>query len=145
MIARIIKDREKTINTYKIIKQLKESPLLKECGALFSFDGIVRGKDKAKNTSKLILTTPNREKTEKDLKKIIKEVKEKYGVKEISVVHYIGEFQPGDSLFLAVVAGAHRHESMAALDELIERVKYDLDFKKVEEGSAGTKTIMSGG
>ena len=145
MITRIITDSQETINQNNIMEQLKLSPLLKECGALFSFDGIVRGKDKAKNTSKLILTTPNREKTEKDLKKIIKEVKEKYGVKEISVVHYIGEFQPGDSLFLAVVAGAHRHESMAALDELIERVKYDLDFKKVEEGSAGTKTIMSGG
>jgi molybdopterin synthase catalytic subunit len=145
MIARIITDRHETITLDKLMDQIKESPILEECGALFSFEGIVRGKDKAKNTEKLILTTPNPEKTEEDLKKIIGEVKEKYGVKEIGVVHYLGQFQPRDPLFLAVVAGAHRHESMAALEEIIERVKFELDFKKEEEGSAGTNIIMSGG
>jgi molybdopterin synthase catalytic subunit len=145
MIARIITEGQETITLYKLMEQLKESTLLEECGALFSFEGIVRGKDKAKNTTKLILTTPNPEKTEEDLKKIIGEVKDKYEVKEIGVVHYLGQFQPGDSLFLAVVAGAHRQESIAALEEIIERVKFELEFKKEEEGSADTNIIMSGG
>jgi len=145
MIARIITDGGETITLNKLMEQLKESPLLEECGALFSFEGIVRGKDKAKNTTKIILTTPNPEKTEEDLKKIIEEVKDKYEVKEIVVAHYMGQFQPGDTLFLAVVAGSHRHESMAALEEIIERVKFELDFKKIEEGNAGTNIIMSGG
>jgi molybdopterin synthase catalytic subunit len=48
-------------------------------------------------------------------------------------------------MFLAAVAGAHRHETRAALEEIIERVKFELDFKKVEEGSAGSNVIMSGG
>ena len=30
-------------------------------------------------------------------------------------------------------------------EEIIERVKYELDFKKEEEGSAGSNIIMSGG
>jgi len=145
MIGQIITDDKKPINMYKLMEQLKEGPHLEECGALFSFEGIVRGKNKAKNTSKIIMTTPNPKKTEKALNKIIREVKDKFGVKEIGVVHYIGQFQPGDTLFLAVVAGAHRHETMSALEEIIERVKFELDFKKVEEGTAGTKTIMSGG
>jgi molybdopterin synthase catalytic subunit len=145
MIARIIKDNRETITLENLMEKLKKSPLLEECGALFSFEGIVRGKDKAKNTTKLILTTPNPEKTEEELEKIIWEVKDKYGVKEIGVVHYLGDFQPGDTLFLAVVAGAHRHESMAALKEIIERVKFELEFKKKEEGNAGTNIIMSGG
>jgi molybdopterin synthase catalytic subunit len=145
MIAHIITDSRETIKLYNIMEQLKLSPLLGECGALFSFEGIVRGKDKAKNTTKLILTTTNPEESEKKLKKIIGEVKDKYGVKEIGVVHFLGQFQPGDTLFLAVVAGAHRHESMAALEEIIERVKFELDFKKQEESSTGTNIIMSGG
>jgi molybdopterin synthase catalytic subunit len=145
MIARIITESRETITLEKLMEQLKESPLLQECGALFSFEGIVRGKDKAKDTTKLILTTRNRGKTEEDLKKIIGEVKDKYRVKEIGVVHFVGQFQPGDTLFLAVVAGAHRHESMAALEETIERVKFELEFKKKEEGNAGTNIIMSGG
>jgi molybdopterin synthase catalytic subunit len=145
MIAHIITNRQETVNLYKIMEKIKLSPFLEECGALFSFEGIVRGKDKAKNTKKIVLTTPNPEKTEEKLKKIIGEVKNKYGVKEIGVVHFLGHFQPGDTLFLAVVAGAHRHESMAALEEIIERVKFELEFKKQEEGSAGTNIIMSGG
>ncbi len=63
----------------------------------------------------------------------------------MGVVHYLGQFLPGDPMFLAVVAGAHRHETRAALEEIIERVKYDLDFQKEEHGSAGSNIIMSGG
>lgn len=48
-------------------------------------------------------------------------------------------------MFLAAVAGPHRHETRAALEEIVERVKYELDFKKEEQGSAGTNIIMSGG
>ena len=33
-------------------------------------------------------------------------------------------------MFLAAVAGPHRHETRAALEEIVERVKYELDFKK---------------
>jgi molybdopterin synthase catalytic subunit len=145
MIARIITDSQETITLNQLMEQIKESPFLEESGALFSFEGIVRGKDRTKNTTKLILTTLNPEKTEKELKNIMREIQDKYGVKEIGVVHYLGQFQPGDSLFLAVVAGAHRHETMAALEEIIERVKFELEFKKEEEGSAGTNIIMSGG
>jgi len=145
MIARIITDRQETITLNQLMEQIKESPFLKECGALFSFEGIVRGKERTKNTTKLILTTFSPGKTEKELKKIMGEVQEKYELKEIGVVHYLGQFQPGDSLFLAVVAGSHRHETMAALEELIERVKFELEFKKEEESSAGTNIIMSGG
>ena len=56
-----------------------------------------------------------------------------------------GSFKPGDQLFLTVVAGAHRHETKAALNDIIERVKYELDFKKEEHTDNGTNIIMSGG
>ena len=51
----------------------------------------------------------------------------------------------GDSLFLAVVAGAHRQETQKALNAVVERVKYELDFKKEELTDDGTNIIMSGG
>ena len=147
MTARIIDLNHETevITMNDLVQEVKKSSHLDECGAIFTFEGIVRGSDPSKTTRDLTLTTPNRVKTEKELEKIMSEVKNKHGVKEISVVHYLGIFQPGDSLFLAVVLGPHRHETRSALEEIIERVKFELDFKKEEKGSSGTNIIMSGG
>ena len=94
---------------------------------------------------KLILTTPDRDKTQKEIEKIVENAKIKYNVNEISVVHYIGEFYTGDMLFLVAVLGNHRGETLEALKEVIETVKYDVEFKKEEISKEGTKTILAGG
>ena len=145
IIARIISDYSQVITLDDLTRKIKESPAIGECGAIFTFEGLVRGKDEARTTDELVLTTPDTSKTEKELEDILRQVQEKHGVKDIAVVHYLGQFQPGDPLFLVAVSGGHRHETRAALEEIIERVKYELDFKKEEKGSAGSKIIMSGG
>ena len=145
MTVKIIEKNIETIKINDLMDSVKENPKIIECGAIFSFEGIVRGKDIEKNIIKMDLTTPNIQKTEDELQNIIKEIKEKHGVIEIAVIHYIGKFIPGDPLFLTVVAGAHRQETKAALNDVIERVKYELDFKKEEHTENGTNIIMSGG
>jgi molybdopterin synthase catalytic subunit len=145
MTVRIIKKDAETIKICDLMEWVKKSPKILECGAIFSFEGIVRGKEMDKNTINLDLNTPNLEETENELQEIVNEIKEKYNVFEIAVVHYIGQFIPGDPLFLTVVAGAHRHETKAALNDVIERVKYELDFKKEEHTEEGINIIMSGG
>lgn len=145
MTAHIIMKNTKEIKIQDLIKEVKNSPRIGECGAIFSFEGIVRGIEKGKTTEKMNLTTPNREEAEKELEEIINDVKNKYNVIDIKVAHYIGEFLVGDPLFLVVVAGAHRGETREALNEVIERVKYEIDFKKEEFTDGGTNIIMSGG
>lgn len=145
MTVRIIKKDAETIKICDLMEWVKKSPKIFECGAIFSFEGIVRGKEMDKNTINLDLNTPNLEETENELQEIVNEIKKKHGVFEIAVVHYIGQFIPGDPLFLTVVAGAHRHETKAALNDVIERVKYELDFKKEEHTEEGINIIMSGG
>jgi molybdopterin synthase catalytic subunit len=145
MTIRIVEKTAETINICELMDSVKANPRIIECGAIFSFEGIVRGKEINKNTTKMYLTTPNLKETEKELEDIVKDIKDKHGVIEIAVVHYIGKFSPGDPLFLTVVAGAHRHETKAALNDVIERVKYELDFKKEEHTVDGTNIIMSGG
>jgi molybdopterin synthase catalytic subunit len=145
MTIKIIEKTAETINITDLIDSVKTNPRIIECGAIFSFEGIVRGKEADKNTTKMDLTTPDLKETENELQDIVKDIQDKHGVVEIAVVHYIGKFSPGDPLFLAVVAGAHRHETKAALNDVIERVKYELDFKKEEHTDDGTNIIMSGG
>lgn len=141
----IIKKEEEMVTISDLINQVKKNPKIDECGAVFSFEGIVRGKENETKVKKLNLSTPDIGKTEKELKQIIEEVKNKYGVAEIAAVHYVGEFYTGDSLLLVVVAGAHRGETVDALKESIERIKSDLEFKKEEFTEDGKNIIMSGG
>jgi molybdopterin synthase catalytic subunit len=145
MLVKIIKKDEEKINISNLIDHVKKSPYIDESGAIFSFEGIVRGKEEDLEVKKLILSTPNINETQKGLESIVEEVKSKYSVKEIAVVHYLGEFYTGDPLFLVAVAGAHRHETLDALKEIIERTKFDLDFQKDEQSNQGTNIIMSGG
>ena len=145
MTVRIIEKTAETITTCDLMDSVKTNPRIIECGAIFSFEGIVRGKESNKNITTMDLTTPDLKETENELKDIVKDIQDKHGVIEIAVVHYIGKFSPGDQLFLTVVAGAHRHETKAALNDVIERIKYELDFKKEEHTDSGTNIIMSGG
>jgi len=144
-MIKVFKRGESTITICDLMNHIKENPKIDECGAIFSFEGIVRGKERDKAIKKLDITTPNIKETENRLKKIVEETKNNYGVVEIALIHYVGEFDAGDSLFLVAVAGAHRDETVGALREVIEKTKYELEFKKEEYTNRGTNVIMSGG
>ena len=145
MIVKVIEAKEDKITIADLIEDLKKSTKIDYSGAIFTFEGIVRGKEENMNLEKLILTTPDKEKTKSEIEKIVENTKIKYNVHEISVVHYIGEFYTGDMLFLVSVLGAHMGETLDALKEVIETVKYDVEFKKEEISKEGTKTILAGG
>ena len=145
MIVKIIEKDDEYYKIADLVDSLKKSVKIDESGAIFTFEGFVRGKEENLDVDKLILTTPDIEKTEKELKLIAESVKSKFGVYEIAIVHYIGEFYTGDTLFLAAVLGPHRNETLDALKDVIERTKFDLEFKKEEISNTGTKIIMAGG
>ena len=143
--VRIIKKDEEKITISQLIESVKKNPNIDKCGALFTFEGIVRGEEDKIKVKKLNLSTPHIKKSEKELKEIAKEIKERYGVTDIAAIHYVGEFYTGDDLLLIVVAGGHRGETINALKEIIERIKSELNFKKEEFTESGTNIIMSGG
>ena len=145
MVVKVIEGKEDKVTMPDLLADLKKNSKVDYCGAIFSFEGIVRGKEENMDLEKLILTTPDKEKTKKEIEEIVENAKIKFNVTEISVVHYIGEFYTGDSLFLVAVLGNHRGESLKALTEVIEKVKFDVEFKKEEISKQGTKTILAGG
>ena len=145
MVVKVIEGKEDKVTMPDLLEDLKKNTKIDYCGAIFTFEGIVRGKEENMDLEKLILTTPDKEATAKEIEEIVENAKIKYNVAEISVVHYLGEFYTGDSLFLVAVLGNHRGESLDALKEVIERVKFDVEFKKEEISKQGTKTILAGG
>ena len=114
MIVKVIEAKEDKITIPNLLKDLKKNTKIDYCGAIFTFEGIVRGKEENMDLEKLILTTPDKEATKKEIEKIVENVKIKYNVVEI-------------------------------LKEVIEKVKYDVEFEKEEISKQGTKTILAGG
>lgn len=145
MTVKLIKPGEDQVTIHQLLDEIKQIPQIRECGAIFAFEGLVRGEEKDLTTHTLHLTTPDYDKTQHELESLVADIKDKHQVKEVAVIHYLGRFQPGDPLFLVAVAGAHRQETRSALNEVIERVKYELDFQKEEETNQGNNIIMSGG
>ena len=149
MLIKIVEKDDEYYKMQDLIDFLKKNRRVDESGAIFTFEGFVRGTEKTtegeKIVDKMILTTPDKEKAHADLKTIVESVKIKYGVFEVAIVHFIGEFYTGDPLFLAAVLGPHRNETLDALKDVIERTKFDIDFKKEEISTSGTKIIMAGG
>jgi molybdopterin synthase catalytic subunit len=74
IIAKII-DGEANITLDDLTKKIKENTIISECGAIFTFEGIVRGKDESKTTDKITLHSSDPEKTEKELEIILKMLK----------------------------------------------------------------------
>ena len=145
MVVRIIKKDDDVVTAADLIDDIKKSKKVDEAGAIFTFEGIVRGKEPGKKVDKLILKTPDIEKAEKEMNEIAEDVKTKFGVFEVNIIHYIGEFYTGDSLFIVAILGPHRQKSYEALIDTIERVKFDIDFEKEEISNQGSKTILAGG
>lgn len=145
MIIKIVEKDEEVYNLQDLIDDLKKSSKVDEAGAIFGFEGFVRGAEDDLSVDKLILTVADKEKGEQEIKDIVESVKIKYGIYDINVVHFIGEFYTGDSLFLIAALGNHRHETLDALKEAIERVKFEIEFQKEEISNKGSKIIMAGG
>ena len=145
MVIKIVEKDEEYFTIGDLIEDIKKSQRVDEAGAIYSFEGIVRGTEENKTVDKLTLTLPDKEKGLSEIETIVETAKVKHGVFEISVIHYIGEFYTGDQLFLVVVLGPHRGETLEALTEVVERVKHKKKKKKEELSNQGTKVIMAGG
>ena len=75
MTVRVIEAKEDKVTTADLIEELKKSSKVDYSGAIFTFEGIVRGKEENMNLEKLILTTPDRDKTQAEIEKIVENAK----------------------------------------------------------------------
>ncbi|MDR2830761.1 MAG: molybdenum cofactor biosynthesis protein MoaE [Methanobrevibacter sp.] len=141
MLVKIVEKDDENYRINDLVDELKKNSKIDETGAIFTFEGFLRGKE-VKN---MMLTTPNKVETEKKLIKMVKDVEKDHNVYEIATVHYIGKFYTGDTLFLLAVLGSHREETLKAMEDAIEKIKYGLEFKKEEVSDDGTKIILAGG
>ncbi|MBC7119750.1 MAG: molybdenum cofactor biosynthesis protein MoaE [Methanobacteriaceae archaeon] len=143
MLVKITTDKYE-YNLPQLIEHIKKSPYIEETGAIFTFEGIMR-KIGEEEVEKLRISHENPQEAQEKLENMVKEIRKKHKVKDIALVHFLGEFHATETLFMVVVAGAHRQETLKALKEIIERTKKEIGFRKEEYTRKGSRVILSGG
>ena len=109
-------------------------------GAVASFIGICRDANDGDAVKKMTLEHyPGM--TEKALEKIVAEAKQRWNVMDILVIHRVGELKPADQIVLVVVTGAHRGETFAACEFIMDYLKTRAPFWKKEETPQGARWV----
>lgn len=102
-----------------------------DCGAVCAFLGTVRNHHNGKTVVD-IRYSAFKEMAEKELERIVAEVKQKWPLGEVAVVHRTGKLQIGDISVLIAVSSHHRKESFEACRHIIETLKKTVPIWKEE-------------
>jgi len=102
-----------------------------ECGASVIFVGTVKSPMRGKKVVKVELDAYI-ERAEERLREIEEDAKEKYSIKESTIVHRYGELSVGDNIVLIIVKSIDRTKSFDGAKYILERLKDEVPLFKKE-------------
>ena len=111
-----------------------------DVGAVASFVGLVRdvhGGDAV--TAMTLEHYPGM--TERRLDELEAEARRRWPLQDSLVIHRFGRMLPGEPIVLVATASAHRHAALEACAFLIDRLKTEAPFWKLEETPAGERWV----
>lgn len=128
---------KEAVDLNDVVEELKKPGV----GAIALFVGVVKPESGGERVEELVYEY-SPELLEKSLEKIAREVGEKWGLKSIAIMHYVGRRKPGETTIVIGVAGASRKNALPALSEALERVKHEAPIFKVEVRESGRVYIV---
>jgi molybdopterin synthase catalytic subunit len=113
-------------------------------GSVLSFLGVARreSSDGRRRIKSLVIESYEKH-ANAVLQKISDEVREKYSLNDILIVHGIGEFAAGEPVVVVLVASPRRKKGFDALRDAVERYKEEPALFKKEIYSDGTSSWIS--
>jgi molybdopterin synthase catalytic subunit len=109
-------------------------------GAVASFIGTVRDINNGSGVSEMELEHyPGM--TEKALEDIVAQAKARWNIFDALVVHRVGRLMPLDQIVLVAVTSAHRGESFAACEFIMDYLKTQAPFWKKEQTPEGARWV----
>lgn len=112
------------------------------CGAIASFLGIVRGFARGRTVDHLEYDAYPEMAVAK-MRQIGDEIRTRWPVDRIAIVHRVGRLGVGEASVAIAVASSHRHEALQACAYAIERLKEIVPIWKKEVWSDGAEWIGS--
>lgn len=103
----------------------------RSCGALASFVGIVRNHDHGRPVRKLYYDCYT-SMAERMIGLLVEEARNRWAIKDIRVLHRVGELGIGEAAVAIAVSSAHRAEAFLACRFAIEEIKKKVPIWKKE-------------
>jgi molybdopterin synthase catalytic subunit/sulfur carrier protein ThiS len=120
------------IDAEKLVAEAKQG----EDGAVVVFDGIVRNNTRGRRTLYLDYEAYE-EMALKQMRQLGAEAKERFKVRQVTMVHRLGRLEVGETSVLIVVASAHRAQAFEACRWLIDTLKQTVPIWKKETFADG--------
>lgn len=105
-------------------------------GAVVTFAGVVRDNSLGRETEHLVYDA-YREMAEKKLREIGAEIRQKWGLDHVAILHRVGRMEIGEISVLIAVASPHRCEAFEACHFAIDRLKQTVPIWKKEVWTGG--------
>jgi molybdopterin synthase catalytic subunit len=117
-----------------------------QVGGVASFIGLVRDIAPAGSGASSSMTLEHYPgMTEKRLAEIEAEAQRRWPLAASLIIHRYGRLEPGDRIVLVATASSHREAALESCAFLIDWLKTDAPFWKLEEGPAGPKWVEAKG
>jgi molybdopterin synthase catalytic subunit len=100
-------------------------------GAVVIFLGTVRSPSEGRKVVRIDYEA-YKELASTRLHKIAGEIREKWGISDLAIVHRTGPVKAGEAAVAIVIAAGHRREAFAACSYTIDRIKETVPFWKKE-------------
>jgi len=126
-VDEMIKIQKEDFSVDQELKKLRND----ECGASVIFVGTVKSPMDGKRVIKLELDAYI-EMAEKKLSEIQDDAKEKFSIKESTIIHRYGELLVGDNIVLIIVKSIDRTKSFDGAKYILERLKDEVPLFKKE-------------
>ncbi len=119
--------REDVLPVAEVVAAIKAG----EDGAVCVFDGIVRNNTRGRQTLYLDYEA-YREMALEQMRGLAAQAVERFGVRDVALLHRLGRLQAGETSVLVVVASAHRGAAFEACRWLIDTLKKQVPIWKKE-------------
>ncbi len=107
-----------------------------EDGAVVVFDGIVRNHSRGRRTLYLDYEAYE-EMAERQMRELGAQARERFGVRQVTMMHRLGRLEIGETSVVIVVASAHRAQAFEACRWLIDTLKQTVPIWKKETFADG--------
>jgi molybdopterin synthase catalytic subunit len=104
-----------------------------DIGAVVTFTGIVRAAGDGADRIDAITLEHYPGMTEAELERIEAAAHQRWPLQSVTIVHRVGRLTPGDNIVLVVTASQHRRAAFEAAEFLMDYLKTDAPFWKMEK------------
>ena len=119
---------------------LHDAVLRDSDGAVATFAGVVRDHSMGRRTSYLVYDA-YREMAEKKMAEIGREVKDRWEVDRVGMLHRVGRLDIGETSVLIAISAPHRKAALEACHYAIDRLKETVPIWKKEVWTDGEEWI----